>query len=85
MTACTTPQQMEQARARLVTACAEMGKAEAVRMIVTDFFVRVDALQVATGQVWFSGTKAPEARPTQAEQIDAICARVAARRAEVAA
>jgi truncated hemoglobin YjbI len=85
MTACTTPQQMEQARARLVTACAEMGKAEAVRMIVTDFFARVDALQVATGQVWFSGTKAPESRPTQTEQLDAMCARAQARNQEQAA
>jgi hypothetical protein len=85
MSACTTPQQMDQARARLVTAIAEMGKAEAVRSIVIDFFAKVDALQVATGQVWFTGTKAPEVRPTQAEQIDAICARVAARTQEVAA
>jgi truncated hemoglobin YjbI len=85
MSACTTPQQMEQARARLVSTMATMGKAEAVRTIVTDFFARVDALQVATGQVWFSGTKAPEPRPTVTEQLDAMCARVASRRAQVAA
>jgi hypothetical protein len=75
---------MERARQRLVTAVATMGAAEAVRMIVTDFFARADAVQAATGQVMFSGTKAPEPRPTQAEQIDAICARVAARQAVTA-
>jgi hypothetical protein len=63
---------MDRARQRLVTACAEMGNTEAVRMIVAE------ALGPGSEGLCM-GTKAPEARPTQAEQIDAIAAKVAAR------
>jgi hypothetical protein len=72
MSACTTPQQIKAARARLVQAMATMGKAEAVRSIV--------ATALGPGSEGLClGVKTPEARPTQAEQIDAICAKVAAR------
>jgi hypothetical protein len=70
----TDPTRMERARQRLVTACAEMGNAEAVRMIMTE------ALGPGS-EGMMMGTKAPEPRPTQAEQIDAIAARATARAA----
>jgi hypothetical protein len=78
MSACTTPQQMEAARGRLVSAIATMGKTEAVRSIV--------AKALGPGsEGLFLGVKAPEPRPTVTEQLDQIAARVASRRAQVAA
>jgi hypothetical protein len=78
MSACTTPQQMEAARTRLTTLIATMGKAEAVRSIMTE--------RLGPGSEGLMlGTKTPEPRPTLTEQLDQITARVASRRAQVAA
>jgi hypothetical protein len=78
MSACTTPQQMEQARARLTQAMATMGTTEAVRSIV--------AKALGPGsEGLFLGVKTPEPRPTLTEQLDAMAQRVALRRAQVAA
>lgn len=78
MSACTTPQQMEAARARLVFTMATMGKVEAVRSIV--------AKALGPGsEGLFLGVKTPEPRPSLSEQLDAMAQRVALRRAQVAA
>lgn len=72
MSACTTPQQMEAARTRLATSIAAMGTQAAVRMIMTE--------RLGPGSEGLMlGQKAPEARPSLSEQLDAIVARVEAR------
>jgi hypothetical protein len=69
---------MEQARTRLVTACAEIGTTEAVRSIVAKAFG-------PGSEGLFTGIRTPEPRPSLTEQLDAMCARVQARAQEVAA
>jgi hypothetical protein len=69
---------MEEARARLVATIATMGSQAAGSMIAAEALANA-------GPGMCMGTKAPEPKFTVAEQMDQIAARVASRRAQVAA
>jgi hypothetical protein len=69
---------MEEARARLVAAIADMGSQAAGSMIAAEALANA-------GPGMCMGTRPPEPKFTVAEQMDQIAARVASRRAQVAA